>query len=64
MIDFVNREKLRGVMAEKGLKQNDIAKELGVSRSTFSQKMTGDNRFREHEIYILGKLFGKRIFNL
>lgn len=41
---------LKGEIIRKGINRNDIIKELGVSKSTFSQKMTGRTQFKLDEI--------------
>lgn len=50
-------EKLKGLMAEKGLKQIDVADALGVSLTTASAKFTGKVDFTLREIKELAKLF-------
>lgn len=36
---MVNTNKLRGIIAEKGVSQKDVAKYLGISEKTFYNKM-------------------------
>ena len=36
---MVNVSKLRGIMAERGISQGELADSLGMSRNTFSRKM-------------------------
>lgn len=36
---MVNVQKLRGLMAEKGLNQREISKQLGIHEMTFGRKM-------------------------
>lgn len=64
MKNFVNRKKLNEVMGEKELNYSDIAKILGISRSSVSRKMAEQIRFTEDEITQLVKLFGRSILNL
>jgi len=58
----VNREKLKIVMAEKGLEQRDLARLFGSNPSSVSLKMSGQRDFNEQEIYILLNTFGNEIF--
>lgn len=64
MGDFVNRDKLRGVLAEQRLNQNDLAIMLGTNRVSICNRLNGDTRFTETEISILAEKFGKSIFYL
>ncbi len=50
-------EKLKGLMAEKNLKQVDIADALCVSLATISAKLNGKVDFTVREIKELAKLF-------
>lgn len=50
-------EKLKGLMAEKNLKQIDVADALGLSLTTVSSKFTGKVDFTLREIRELAKLF-------
>ena len=36
---MVQTNKLRGIIAEKGLSQSDVAKEIGITPKTFYEKM-------------------------
>lgn len=64
MGDFVNRDKLRGLLAEQRLNQGDLAKLLGTNRVSVSNRLNGDTRFTENEISILAEKFGKSVFYL
>lgn len=64
MGDFVNRDKLRGLLAEQHLNQNDLAKMLGANRVGVSNRLNGNTRFTEAEISILAEKFGKSVFYL
>lgn len=53
-----NLNKLKGLMKEKNLTQEDIAKFLNISKSTFNLKLNSNAYFSQTEIYQLGKLLG------
>lgn len=36
---MIKTDKLRGIMAEKGYSQKDVAKEIGITPKTFYEKM-------------------------
>ena len=36
---MIRTDKLRGIIAEKGLSQTDVAKEIGITPKTFYEKM-------------------------
>lgn len=48
-------EKVRGLMAEKGLKQIDVADALCISLATFNYKLTGKVDFTLREIKELAR---------
>lgn len=50
-------EKVRGLMAEKGLKQIDVADALCISLQSINAKLTGKVDFTLREIKELSKLF-------
>lgn len=50
-------EKVRGLMAERGLKQIDLADELNISISAMNNKMLGKTDFTLREIKELARLF-------
>ena len=52
---MVNTDVLRGLIAEKGLSQSDVAKSLGMTPKTFYTKM-GKKVFDSDEIEALIKL--------
>ena len=54
---FINRMKLRGLMAENNLSQNKLAKELNISYQMLSMKLNDHYMFTEREIAILYDLF-------
>ena len=47
---MVNRNKLRGMMAEKNKKQIDVANALGISVNAFNMKLNGKTKFNESEV--------------
>lgn len=61
---FVNRNKLRGAIAEHGLTQGKVAAKLNISIQSLSTKMQGKYAFTENEIVALRDLFGLDIFIL
>ena len=42
---------LRGVMAQRGMRINDLADEMGKSHATISNKLSNRNRFTMDEAY-------------
>ena len=50
-------EKLKGLMAERGLRQIDLADTLCISMSAINNKMLGKTEFTLREIKELSKLF-------
>ncbi len=63
-MQFVNRSKLKGAIAEQGLKRSDLAEELCIKLPALSEKIAGRRRFNEDEMAILAQRFGKDIFFL
>jgi len=55
MIEF-SLEKLRGLMAERGLKQLDLADRLDISLQAFNSKLTGKTEFTIKELKELSKM--------
>lgn len=56
MVEF-SKEKVKGLMAENGLKQIDIALELNISLVALQQKLSGKTEFKEEEIRQLARTF-------
>lgn len=50
-------EKVRGLMAERGLKQIDVADALNVSLATINAKLTSKIDFTVKEVKELARLF-------
>lgn len=50
-------EKVRGLMAERGLKQIDVADAVNVSLATINAKLTGKIDFTIKEVKELARLF-------
>jgi len=63
-MQFVNRSKLKGAIAERGMKRNDLAEELCIKLPALSEKLAGRRRFNEEEMALLAQKFGKDIFFL
>lgn len=55
MVEFTT-EKLKGLMAEKGLKQIDLAVELNVDLASINNKINGRTDFKLAEIKQLARL--------
>lgn len=51
------KEKVKGLMAENGLKQIDIAVELGISLVALQNKLNGKTDFKLDEIRQLARTF-------
>ena len=45
MVEFT-KEKVKGLMAERGLKQIDVAEELNISLLALQQKLNGKTEFK------------------
>lgn len=55
---MINRNKLRGLMAEKNIKQVDMAEAIGISTNAFNMKLNEKSRFDENEIFAIAKRLG------
>lgn len=53
--------KLRGLRAEHGLTQADLARMIGVTRQTYSEKEIGNQPFKAEELFIISAYFDKPI---
>lgn len=53
--------KLRGLRAEHGLTQLDMADLIGVTRQTYSEKELGNQPFKAEELFIISAYFDKPI---
>ncbi len=60
---FINRNKLRGAIAESGMTPAKLAGILGITRQSVYSKLKG-TPFNENEIATLKELFGLGIFLL
>ena len=49
---------LRGMLAERGLKQNDVADWLGISQAAVSRRMSGQVDFRWTELNVIAERLG------
>lgn len=47
---MVNFNKLRGLMTERNVSQNELARRLGCSRQTVNNKMNGKNPFTLRDV--------------
>ena len=56
MVEFT-KEKVKGLMAENGLKQIDVALELNISLVALQQKLSGKTEFKAEEIKQLARTF-------
>jgi transcriptional regulator with XRE-family HTH domain len=50
--------RVRGLAAERGLRQEDIAEHLGVSRHLIGKRYRGDGDFSASQLARLSELFG------
>lgn len=53
--------KLKGLRAEQGLTQSDMANMLGVTRQTYTEKENGNQSFKAEELFIIAAYFDKPI---
>lgn len=54
---MINRNKLRGLMATRGIGQGELAKKLNLSYNSLNMKVNGKNQFTEKEIKIIADYF-------
>ncbi len=52
---MINRDKLRGLMAERKITQAKLAKEIGISTNSLNMKLNGKTSFNESEIRSIAK---------
>ena len=52
----INRDKLRGLRAEKKLTQKQVAVALNISETTYIFKEQGKRQFTDSEIVMLAKI--------
>lgn len=55
------QSKLKGLIAEFGLSQKQLAKHLGITLRTFNDKINGKTDFSLKEARIVSSYFGKTI---
>lgn len=53
----MNLAKLRGLMAENGMTQKDVAQLLEINENTFKKKILGKSKFSFEEVVKLSKIF-------
>jgi predicted transcriptional regulator len=61
---FVNRNKLKGLIVEHTMTQNEFAEKMGISISSFNLKINGHYTFNEDEILFIYRTFGLEAFYL
>lgn len=49
--------RLRGLMAERGVSQKQLATEIGLNESTLNSKLSGKGKFRSDEIVAIATKF-------
>ena len=54
---YFNPNKVRGLMAEHGYNQTEVATAINRSEMTLRNKLTGKTKFTADEIAVLAKLF-------
>lgn len=62
MINLIKKQpnfKLKALRTERNLKQSDVAKELGMSESTYNRKENGFADFSETEMWQISKIFNR-----
>lgn len=57
----LNINKIKGLMAENGLTQEDLAKELGITGTALRNKLSKKVDFKVSELILLCKIFNKNI---
>lgn len=63
-MQFVNRSKLQGILAERHILKKDLADDLCITHTCLSLKLKGVRNFNETEIAVLASIFGSSIFFL
>ena len=58
---FRDQRKLKGLMVEKDVTQQELANLLGISRTMFNRKINGKNKFDLQEAFIIADFFKKAI---
>lgn len=53
----MNIPKLRGLMAENGMTQKEVAQLLKINENTFKNKILGKSKFTFDEVAKLSKIF-------
>jgi plasmid maintenance system antidote protein VapI len=61
-MEFIDRQKLKGKMAERSMTYDDIARILKIDKRSVGNKIRGYTQFNEEEISELKKRFGTSIF--
>lgn len=55
---MANMNKLRGIMAEAGMTQGSLAKQVGMSRGAFNLKLNGKSPFNVDEVQKICTVLG------
>lgn len=61
---MVDATLLRAAYKSRGLRQEDLAKALGISPSAFYRKLKGKNEFKMREVAVLIKLLDLKRFQI
>lgn len=61
---MVDATLLRAAYKSRGLRQEDLAKALGISPSAFYRKLIGKNEFKMREVAVLIKLLDLKRFQI
>lgn len=55
---MTDTNKLKKAIERRGLKNNYLASQMGVSVETFSRKVNGKSQFKDYEIKFLWQILG------
>lgn len=61
---IVNREKLKEEMEKRDMNYGDLGRLLLLCRSSVCRKVSGEYLFKEAEIKMLVRIFGRSVLNL
>lgn len=53
---MINSKKFRAILVEKGIRTEDLAKELEISQGMLNQKINNTHRFNLDNIFIILKI--------
>ena len=60
----MNLKRLKGLRAEHDLSQEEMAKLIGISLSSYQRKETGESQFSLNEAYKISQIFNKNIYEI